>query len=773
MWRQRLNVLLHRFRLPISCLFFGAIVYYFLVSWLIIPPFALNIAWQNDTQLVILDTIVGEEYAAQMQPGDVILSIDNRPARRGELLFTYPVQSSYQVELLRDGELWVENVPFVTSDYRVNTWLGSITLLALAFWLIGTLIVWFSFSDQLLALYAGFSIQLISAGIASGGPTQLGIPGGWIVGHVLIFLFPTILIYLSLLPRQKNVFTLVETRLLQVVLFLSSVGMIISAIEALVLFPNTNLKQWSGIDRFSFLITLTGISALAALFVLIYRFGQTAKGSYERRQLLILFTFFSLGITPLLFAIFPITEILVVPFPLIYSFLLLIPIGYFYVLHRQGHLMLDTIASRIITFIFLVFAFRMAYITGRYFVDVVVQWEMGEVVQSGLVLIIAIAGILSYQPIQTLTEALLYSVEPLSDKSWQNLLVKISQNPDSATLRVIIQEIAVRLNCQHIAILVETNGCYKQLVATSSTVVKTIINTPALNRLYHSPSLHEVPDFPLWVKLSIPIEFPQEQLGLFLLSEPKQSYFDARQIKMLQDIAGIIAYGLQTITLLDVIQSLSKQMMMEKMLQRQQIATEIHNIPLQTLSHLMTQIQYDVSNFELENMSRSLRQVSKELRNIITDLRPSALLKSPEWMVKQLVRNFSERFDEINVSITIDIENETPFRQEARYALFNVLSEALNNVEKHSGASTVSVFLFQKEDQLCLTVADNGVGIDEPTKPLNELLRAQSFGMTDMYWWSSIAEGDLVIESNRPQGTRIRLALPLTTVRHRFMRNID
>ena len=95
--------------------------------------------------------------------------------------------------------------------------------------------------------------------------------------------------------------------------------------------------------------------------------------------------------------------------------------------------------------------------------------------------------------------------------------------------------------------------------------------------------------------------------------------------------------------------------------------------------------------------------------------------------------------------------------------MFNILSEALNNVEKHADASVVFVSLSQKEDQLCLVVTDDGVGMDVPTKPLNELLRSQNFGMTDMYWWSSIAGGDFVIEPNNPQGMRIRLTFPLVT----------
>ena len=360
-----------------------------------------------------------------------------------------------------------------------------------------------------------------------------------------------------------------------------------------------------------------------------------------------------------------------------------------------------------------------------------------------------------------MTESLLYGIEPLDRESLKNLPIRLSENPDHITINEIIYEISQRLNTQYIAVFIKENGDFRKLSANREGIVEKIVDFSKLNVFLRSPSNNLNLGLPPWVVLSIPICIPQEQLGLLLLSSPSQSNFDARQVKMLRDITGILAYGLQIITLIDITQSLSKQMMVEKMLHRQQVATDIHNQPLQMLSHIMRQLQQNDVNDETKEVVESIRQVTRDLRSIIANLRPSALLRSPEWMVKQVVRDYNERYEGVSVEFDIDVGQDLLLTQEAKYALFNVLTEALNNACKHAEAMIICVSLYREKSSVRLLVSDDGKGMDMPVNLFGELLRAQSFGMMDMYWWASIAKGELIIKSNSPTGTVVSLILPM------------
>ena len=83
---------------------------------------------------------------------------------------------------------------------------------------------------------------------------------------------------------------------------------------------------------------------------------------------------------------------------------------------------------------------------------------------------------------------------------------------------------------------------------------------------------------------------------------------------------------------------------------------------------------------------------------------------------------------------------------------YRVLSEALHNTAKHSGAENVQVTLADQRERLVCEVRDDGHGFDPNTTPMG-------FGMTGMYAQARDAGGELAIVS-RPSGTLVTLVLP-------------
>jgi two-component system sensor histidine kinase UhpB len=240
------------------------------------------------------------------------------------------------------------------------------------------------------------------------------------------------------------------------------------------------------------------------------------------------------------------------------------------------------------------------------------------------------------------------------------------------------------------------------------------------------------------------------------------AYFNTRQVESVQDIADILAFSLMVINLVETMQELSRQVLYEKELQRQRIATEIHNEPLHTLTTVMMQLREGASDEAIRDAARTIRRVTRDLRRIIAGLRPPVLKDSVEWMTRQLVREFDETHDDICVSLDLAIRSDKQASEQTKLACYYILTEALNNVSKHAQATSVAEKLYYGEDRLTLEVRDNGVGAEVATRPLTELLRGHHIGVADMHRWASIGGGTLEIGENVPSGTAVLLALPVT-----------
>jgi signal transduction histidine kinase len=262
--------------------------------------------------------------------------------------------------------------------------------------------------------------------------------------------------------------------------------------------------------------------------------------------------------------------------------------------------------------------------------------------------------------------------------------------------------------------------------------------------------------------LSIPITARGDLLGLLVLSRPINAYFNARQVQALKDIADILAFGLLVISLVEIMQGLARRALYDKELQRQRIATEIHNEALHTLTAALQRLQSDASGEAVPNTIHTIRKVVCDLRRIIADLRPPVLKESIEWIAKQTVREFAETHDDIEVVQQRDIRSDKQASVQTKVIFYYILTEALNNISKHAQATEVEVKLCYDDFHLVLEVRDNGIGAAAVSQSLAELLRAHHIGLADMHRWALLGGGELLLESNTPSGTVVKLTLPTT-----------
>ena len=94
--------------------------------------------------------------------------------------------------------------------------------------------------------------------------------------------------------------------------------------------------------------------------------------------------------------------------------------------------------------------------------------------------------------------------------------------------------------------------------------------------------------------------------------------------------------------------------------------------------------------------------------------------------------------------------------------LFRVAQEALRNVAKHAGATTVVLALSCQDDSVMLRIEDNGRGL----VPQDRNTMQRGLGLISMGERVRLMEGTLTFTSDPGSGTRLSVSIPLTGISH-------
>jgi signal transduction histidine kinase len=201
--------------------------------------------------------------------------------------------------------------------------------------------------------------------------------------------------------------------------------------------------------------------------------------------------------------------------------------------------------------------------------------------------------------------------------------------------------------------------------------------------------------------------------------------------------------------------------------ERQRISRELHDDLGQALTtHLIAlrNLQQDLplSPERLYERLQALHDQSYEvfvkIRGIARDLRPPVL---DTLGLKVAMHTYCTEFTRrthLPVIFEADTDASLPRLSDAyNITLYRTLQEALTNVVKHARASQVWVELSIEEDQITLTVQDNGIGLEE------NKTGTSGIGLAGLHERIMIAGGTLTISSVPKRGTILSAQFPLVS----------
>lgn len=187
--------------------------------------------------------------------------------------------------------------------------------------------------------------------------------------------------------------------------------------------------------------------------------------------------------------------------------------------------------------------------------------------------------------------------------------------------------------------------------------------------------------------------------------------------------------------------------------ERRRMARDIHDTLAQGFSSIVMLLQ--AAEAEPGGDGHYLQLARRAAQSNLDDARALVTGSLHTVPVPESLRRVTERFEaESGVEVYLSIEESTP-RLEApvEIALLRVVQEALANVHKHSGATSVEVNLELTDESARLQLHDNGSGFDVGAE-------YEGYGLPGIRGRMAEVGGSVDIVSSPTTGTTVTVAVP-------------
>ncbi|HET8629058.1 MAG TPA: sensor histidine kinase [Thermomicrobiales bacterium] len=199
--------------------------------------------------------------------------------------------------------------------------------------------------------------------------------------------------------------------------------------------------------------------------------------------------------------------------------------------------------------------------------------------------------------------------------------------------------------------------------------------------------------------------------------------------------------------------------------ERHRLAREVHDGPAQVLANAILGLELceqiarrspEQVVDEIGRLKAMVREGLVEVRRFIFDLRPSTL--ADRGLLATLERYIADYRAFFHLDVEVHLPASLPpLTQEEEIALFRIVQESLQNIQKHARATLVAIRLEVGEAALRLTIADNGRGF---VAQQIEVTTVSGVGLRGMAERAAAVGGELQVESQPGAGATIRLMLP-------------
>lgn len=215
---------------------------------------------------------------------------------------------------------------------------------------------------------------------------------------------------------------------------------------------------------------------------------------------------------------------------------------------------------------------------------------------------------------------------------------------------------------------------------------------------------------------------------------------------------------------LEYLNQFRNQMFENKEYERQQMARDLHDRLGSLLSvlkiHFVMLIEHNGQQdrhreeqihqvrYLIDQAARSIREISSELRQ--SPFEEHGLAEAIDALCNTFRKTGLIDIDLFINDIGMQIESQL------EWEVYQIISEALNNVFKHAKANKVEVQVFKGKGRLSVSVEDNGRGFD-----LKKLKRDSGMGLDSIRNRAEKHGGTMLLDTQPGQGTMLMVEYPI------------
>ena len=195
--------------------------------------------------------------------------------------------------------------------------------------------------------------------------------------------------------------------------------------------------------------------------------------------------------------------------------------------------------------------------------------------------------------------------------------------------------------------------------------------------------------------------------------------------------------------------------------ERQRMARELHDTLAQGLAGLVLQLEALEVSLERDNKEQALQITARardraratlaDARRAIDDLR-AADMETADAVIREV-----ERFQQATgIPCDLEMPPELDLSPQNSEHLLRCASEGLANVARHAQATRVSLKIVEESGRVVVEIRDNGRGFDA-----DSAIPSGHYGLLGLRERARLAGGQLVVESEPGEGTRVVMSIPV------------
>ena len=288
-----------------------------------------------------------------------------------------------------------------------------------------------------------------------------------------------------------------------------------------------------------------------------------------------------------------------------------------------------------------------------------------------------------------------------------------------------------------------------------TTITDSVADALKADRVWVEPAGTPLSDDPRTVR--VPLVHRKERIGDLALQVPAGRSLSPADTALLHDLARQAAVTVRASQLATELQASRSRIVSAREEERKRLRRDLHDGVGPSLAAIVLKLNVAQSrrdemerNTLLSEIRDETRSMIAEVRRLVDDLRPPAI---DEVGLVSAIRQRAAALSTEALRFSVDAPDVLPPLSAAvEVAAFRIVSEAMTNVAKHSGASfcTVEIAL---DGTLELTVADNGRGEGSSA--------AAGVGWASMTERAAELGGSCTITSRAERGLVVRALLPL------------